>query len=179
MITNEVLVKTSENEYIYQFNYKGQSVESYAKKRGDTVSYQVYFDGNFLFEQEYSVNNQAKALANYSIVPSSSSTDTMLVNETSWFDGLQHVKSRSATYKHPDKEKYDLDIFETVYVNGTDYIHLQIGKTASGILVNAPTWMVGSMIGAGAGVVIGSLIGPPGAVTAAAGELLLVPKLVL
>ncbi|MYM60270.1 hypothetical protein GTG28_13635 [Vibrio sp. OCN044] len=170
MITNEALIKQSENEYIYQFTYKGQSVETTLQKKGQHISYQVYVDGDFLFNQSYKVDDQDKYMPSSQSQKNTLQFEHQLLNEQSVFDGLDYIKSRNATFAHPDKEKYDIDIFEHSVLVGDDFIHVQVGKTASGIIVGAPAWVIGGMVGGSVGAVAASWIGgPPGAATAGVG----------
>lgn len=166
-VSKEELIKISDNHYIFQYEQEGRKVSVTGKKSGDVVYTEVIVDGNITAAYEYlaSADGLGPTRRVRRNTEDCSGDSTWMPSGSFEWDFVKYVNPRNSTYGHPDKEFYDIPIFDDYVRNGHKYIHFQLSKTASGILTQAPAWMIGTVLGgvvtSAAGAVIGSFIAPP------------------
>jgi len=91
------------------------------------------------------------------------SADQVTTQSNYWWDGVYFIDGFGIKYQHPDAEYYEIEPWDSVYLNGTELYHRHWSESISaGIAVLPPVAAgaaIGVLIGGGMGAVVGAVLG--------------------
>lgn len=172
-ISNQELIKVSDDEYVFEYLKNGQPVTTVVKKDGDVVHVKIDTNGSETIEYQNTIDRTYLGPISRSGVVSCTgdSTWSMPNGKFDW-DGVKYFNPRTSVYGHPDKDHYYIQTGESKVIRGKENIHIMFSKATSEILTQTPAWALGGMIGAvmssATAAVVGTFMAGPLGTTAGA-----------